>query len=320
MLSVVTVTYNSEAVIRGFLQGVSRLPVATHLIAVDNGSTDRTLKALRDAGSPKIISGHGNIGFGPAVNLGVRAASTDTVLILNPDAAPIEADDALLRRFLVSTAPAGVTGCAIKAARGRAPGYAVRPETGWREEVASFLARSFLKPRQLHLPRRPALAWNAKWASGAAILVRRSEFLRVGGFDERYFMYYEDRDLCRRYASHGYPIRRSRAICVLHEVGQSSPVDNGRRLAWGLLGLVQYTAIHQGLEEAAKASNAIQRALAAIEHRYVSLGEWAALELPLRKAREARHARESLRGDAVAGVASSRRPFYPDAIRLFAAA
>ena len=60
------------------------------------------------------------------------------------------------------------------------------------------------------------------WVSGACFMVRREAFASVGGFDERYFLYWEDADLCRRLRTAGYEIRHAPGAVAVHQVGQSS--------------------------------------------------------------------------------------------------
>jgi GT2 family glycosyltransferase len=60
------------------------------------------------------------------------------------------------------------------------------------------------------------------WVSGACLLARRDAFTQVGGFDERYFMYWEDADLCRRLRAAGYHVRYVPAAMAVHRVGHSS--------------------------------------------------------------------------------------------------
>jgi GT2 family glycosyltransferase len=60
------------------------------------------------------------------------------------------------------------------------------------------------------------------WVSGSCMLVRRDAFVQVGGFDPRYFMYWEDADLCRRLRSAGWRVRYRPDARVVHTVGQSS--------------------------------------------------------------------------------------------------
>jgi GT2 family glycosyltransferase len=60
------------------------------------------------------------------------------------------------------------------------------------------------------------------WVSGACMLARREALVQVGGFDERYFLYWEDADLCRRLRGRGYQVRYVPGACAIHRVGQSS--------------------------------------------------------------------------------------------------
>jgi len=60
------------------------------------------------------------------------------------------------------------------------------------------------------------------WLSGACLLVRRDAFLAAGGFDERFFMYWEDADLCRRLRGQGFTIRYVPGASAVHQVGRSS--------------------------------------------------------------------------------------------------
>ena len=66
------------------------------------------------------------------------------------------------------------------------------------------------------------------WVSGACMLVRRDAVVSVGGFDERYFMYWEDADLCRRLRERGHTIRFAPAASAVHRVGQSSRTARAR--------------------------------------------------------------------------------------------
>src|SRR5262245_15301006 len=68
------------------------------------------------------------------------------------------------------------------------------------------------------------------WVSGACMLVRRSAFEAVGGFDERYFLYWEDADLCRRLRAHGYHVRYVPNATAVHSVGQSSKTVRARAI------------------------------------------------------------------------------------------
>jgi N-acetylglucosaminyl-diphospho-decaprenol L-rhamnosyltransferase len=70
------------------------------------------------------------------------------------------------------------------------------------------------------------------WVSGVALMVRRAEFLAVGGFDPAFFMYYEDVDLCRRYRARGLELERVVEACVVHEGGRSRVSARAQKRAY----------------------------------------------------------------------------------------
>jgi GT2 family glycosyltransferase len=92
------------------------------------------------------------------------------------------------------------------------------------------------------------------------LFVRRSEFLTLGGFDLRYFLYGEDVDLSRRYRMRGLPIRLTEALVGEHSGGGSSidPHETLRiaPLAWSVLGTLEYLSIWSGSRTAARAARA----------------------------------------------------------------
>jgi hypothetical protein len=89
------------------------------------------------------------------------------------------------------------------------------------------------------------------------LLSRRDEFLGIGGFDERYFLYAEDLDLCQRYRSRGFRLRTTDALAGIHRQGRSSSPDEGQpvfRAGWSLLGLIEYIARWNGQASARRAA------------------------------------------------------------------
>jgi GT2 family glycosyltransferase len=85
------------------------------------------------------------------------------------------------------------------------------------------------------------------------LLARRAEFLRLGGFDRRFFLYYEDRDLAARYRQAELPIRITTALEGAHAESGSSGTDDLRVVpaGWAFLGWIQYVFLHRG-ERAAR--------------------------------------------------------------------
>jgi glycosyltransferase involved in cell wall biosynthesis len=243
MLSVVIVTYNSEACVGPCLDALARwLPDAERLV-VDNASADAS-RSIAESHGATVIGLPRNLGFGRACNIGAERAQHEHVLFLNPDVAIGWADADRLKHLMA--APAfGLLAPTSTSTR------FIFSESSWIRETL-FLALRALRPREL--PRKVVAlhAGRPVWASGAALLVRRSEFLGIGGFDPHYFLYYEDRDLSWRYRQRGLPVRTSSAIVADHVGGGSSEVGDLRSDigAFAILGWIQYESRARGRDAA----------------------------------------------------------------------
>ena len=145
------------------------------------------------------------------------------------------------------------------------------------------------------------------------LLVARDEFLELGGFDPRFFLYYEDRDLSRRYHNANLPVRITKAIRGRHAAGTSSASDGLRAgpMAWSLLSWIQYIWIHEGERTAWRAARATLTTL-----RVLRLGAHALASLPWARARrKARQLDEVLRA-LTEHASGDDTGFCPDALRL----
>jgi GT2 family glycosyltransferase len=239
-ISVVIVNYNSGAALESTL---ASLPAGLagfewDAVVVDNASADHSERAALKDDRVRLVRQPSNAGFAAGVNIGTAATSAPFVLVLNPDCrlAP-EAGPVLLNEL--QNHPS----CAVI-------GPAVLDPSGTLQESArgdpdmltgafgrtSFLSRVFPDSR----PARRNLRSNAlssstgmsqpvDWVSGACMLVRRDALAGVDGFDEGYFLYWEDADLCRRLRTAGWETRYMPGATAVHDVGQSS--RNARALA-----------------------------------------------------------------------------------------
>ena len=248
-LSVVVVTFNSAACIEGCIESVRRLLPTAEIVVVDNASTDTTADVVASSGPDvRLVRSETNVGFGRGSNRGVEAASGTHVLFLNPDVRLAAVDAAELER-LAGLSPFGLVAPLLASGTGSRR----RTEHGHAEPhwLSDYLQNTLhaLRPRELPAPRRArSRRGTPAWVSGAMLLVERSEFLAVGGFDSRFFLYYEDRDLAARYRTAQLPIRTTRALVGEHEIGGSSGDDSLRvePMAWALLSWLQYLYVWRG--------------------------------------------------------------------------
>lgn len=261
-LSVVTVTYNSERVIAGTIDAVRRLLPEAELVVVDNGSRDATVDIVAARGADRVVSGHGNVGYGGGVNRGAQIARGALLLVINPDVTLVGVDPFELRA-LSAQRTVGIRRCQF-VGRGHGHGpldqrWSPRAELNW------ALLNWFVVPREISI-RRPRLWRGAApaWVYGAAFVVSREEFLAHGGFDERLFLYYEDYELSRRYESHGLPVATTGGVTVVHTAHASSPGDEELLISWALLSLIQYADSWEGSVVAERIASSALRGLAAV--------------------------------------------------------
>ena len=226
MLSAVVVNYNSAGHLVDCVRSL-RADGADEVIVVDNASSDRSREALAGADPDAVwIQTGRNLGFGSAANRGVAAARHDLVAVMNPDAVVEPGALKALVDVLDREPTVAVVGPRVE-----------NPDGSWYPSARAFpslrdaLGHAFLhyvSPDNRFSRRYKLLDWDrdvareADWVSGTFMLVRRDAFDEVGGFDEAYFMYVEDVDLCWRLGQAGWRIRYEPAARVIHAIGGSS--------------------------------------------------------------------------------------------------
>lgn len=259
MLTVVIPTFNSSHCIRDCIGSVADAIGDCHVVVVDNASSDETRSLARRAGdcgpAVEVVEMGWNSGFATASNEGIRRAPGDLILLLNPDAKierPVEA--ATLDRLEAGWSGLGSVVFDI----GSDPARHVMRERPWWMDVWRKMLLPY-KPREIEEPasRFPV---GKRWIAGAGLLLRKEEFLSVGGFDQTFFMYVEDRDLCRRYREAGLPVTSETPLHGSHPMGQSSgPSERERpeRLAWSFLSWIEYIERKSGPAQAAAAASTL---------------------------------------------------------------
>ncbi len=242
-VDVVIVAYDSRDDLPACLAGVRRLRGVGQVVVVDHGR-DGSADVARAAGV-EALEDPSNPGFGAGQNRGVRATSAPYVLLLNPDAEPqsdgVAAGLALLERDPSVAAAQGVivdraSGTPQRSAgRELGPLHLVGRALGARRllgfgPVRRVVAR--LAPTSDHVDRVPDAPTGVTSLAATALLVRRAAFSDVGGFDEQYFLYGEDLDLCRRWRAAGWRLVALPDRFAVHDGGASSDRWTARELAW----------------------------------------------------------------------------------------
>ncbi len=216
-ISVIVVTYNSAATIGACLRPLVSAPAAggsAEIIVIDNCSTDGTAGIVRaDFPQVRCITSEFNKGFAAAVNSGASLASGEYLFILNPDT---QVDGTFIGRMIAELS--ADRSIVLAGCRWVGPDGAPQP-SAWRlPDLLTIAAESFLpytlSTRILRCDRGGVL--TSGFVSGGCFLVRSELFRSLRGFDERYFMYYEDADFCLRARAAGYPPRFFGDLHVVH--------------------------------------------------------------------------------------------------------
>jgi GT2 family glycosyltransferase len=215
---------------------------ADQVIVVDNGSDDGSANALKSLADRRveIIQSVTNVGFGAAANMGALRASADWLIFLNSDAelqagalAPMVQELTHRRRVVVGPQVVNVDGSVQRSA-----GMLPRPlDLTIRAMDLHLIARAVVRlpvigrlADRTPLGREYAASTNTEtvdvsMVSGSCFGIGEADFHALGGFDDRYFMYFEDADLCRRASLAGMRIRFVPAARVQHKVAASTEAD-----------------------------------------------------------------------------------------------
>lgn len=221
-LSALIVSYNVAPLLRRCLASLGE---ADEIVVVDNASSDESVEMVgREFPGVTLIASTENRGFGVGVNEAARHATGDAFLLLNPDAVVRPGALPAMVEALARRPTAGAIGFrqvdesgTFQLSFGPAPSL---PLELLRMIVQRLLDRgdrrlAALIDRLCSRPRR------VPWVTGSSLVVRREAFERVGGFDERYFLYYEDADLCLRLGRKVGPIWYDPSVTVVHHRGAS---------------------------------------------------------------------------------------------------
>jgi N-acetylglucosaminyl-diphospho-decaprenol L-rhamnosyltransferase len=228
-LSAVIVNYNAGPELRAALQSIAHEMAGCRweALVVDNVSTDGSSDYVWEfAPHARVLRNTVNVGFGRGINQGVAASSAPLILIMNPDCRLERDAVARMRAELEERVRCAVVGPRVLDPDGSEQGSA----RGDPDMLTGLFGRTgalrYLLPSSA-VSRRNVVgsgggSVTVDWVSGACMLVRRAAFDEVGGFDARYFLYWEDADLCRRLRARGYEIRYVPAAAAVHQVGRSS--------------------------------------------------------------------------------------------------
>lgn len=207
-MDAVIVTYNSAVDLQGLVANDALLEAFDRIVMVDNGSTDNSVEIGIGAGFDVVQ--RGNDGFGAGVNAGVQRVRSEYFAVLNPD---IRFDSAEIVTRAVARLDkepgTGIVGPCL-----------VLPDGSVQDSARTVPTLSDLVRRRLSEEAVGRITSNSvvsvPWVVGACMFVRRKAFDAIGGFDDAFFLYFEDVDVCVRARHAGWDVVYDPSLKVAH--------------------------------------------------------------------------------------------------------
>ncbi len=220
--TIIIVTHNSANVIEECLSALANQErdIQSRIIVIDNNSSDSTRKICETMfPSLKVIYNRKNIGFAAAVNQASEFVDTDYLILLNPDVITDKKFLGCVDGFLLENTEADIIGVQLMDSKWR-------PERScWKKpSYISLIFETFL-PYKLSvklMTTSTRTVSEADAVTGACMIIRSNLFNNFNGFDERFFMYYEDIDFCLRAKDAGYKVFYNPLIRAVHHSADSS--------------------------------------------------------------------------------------------------
>jgi N-acetylglucosaminyl-diphospho-decaprenol L-rhamnosyltransferase len=251
VLEVVIVSYRCGEMLRGCLQSLRDHPPAAALgvTVVDNASGDGTADVVRrEFPEVTLIELDENVGFSAGNNIVLRKTTAEYVLVLNPDTLLCEGTLDGLLNLMAADRRIGIAGCRLVQEDGTLDHAARRSFPTPVSALGHFLrvGRSDRAPASLSAYRAPDVSEGPVDAvNGAFMLMRREMLDEIGLFDEGYWMYMEDLDLCYRAAQAGWITWYEPSVAAVHVKAGTSGRHRRLRLNYAFhYGMYRYYRTH----------------------------------------------------------------------------
>ncbi len=246
-LSVVIVTRNRLDKLKRCVASVQEKLPKAQVIVIDNGSTDGTVVFLKGCHNVKTNFLVSNVGPAAARNVAIRESLRSYIMFLDDDAWISKLNIGEIKQFFIDNLTVGIIAPRL-----------LYPNLDIQESVRSFPTVPFLLWRGTFLRKVfPRAKWYEKsllldvinsaskpcvveWAISACFIVRKSIFDLTGSFDDKYFIYYEDADMCYRAKLNGYSVYYWPDATIYHEYARSSANKIGLPLMRHILSICRF--------------------------------------------------------------------------------
>lgn len=212
------ISYNTKSLLKQCLDSLSSIEdLEYEVVVIDNGSTDGSIELVKlKYPQIKLRENKRNLGFSKAANQSLKLCRGKYVFFLNSDAVITNPIHPVLSYF-DNNSQVGVVGLKMLEPNGQ-----IQPYThGIQQTLQSLVAYKISGRFTRYQHRCIVNPEETDWVSGGAMLVRRELLVQLGGFDENFFFYFEDMDLCARVRELGYKVVYYPGILVKHLGGSS---------------------------------------------------------------------------------------------------
>ena len=225
-LTIAIISYNTRDLLLACLKSIqdTTKDVGYELIVVDNASSDGSVLAVRaQFPQARVIANQDNGGYAKACNQAVAIGTGRYVLFLNSDTVMKARTLCTMVTCLDAQPDVGAVSCLQRNEAGQVlrscfPFPSVRDHLRYSAWIPMIIKQMGGVAPELDF----TVSQDVEWANGACLMVRRGLFDQLGGFDNHFFMYFEDVDLCRRIHQQGYRVRHAADGEVVHLIGRSS--------------------------------------------------------------------------------------------------
>lgn len=221
-LSFIIVTWNTDKITQKCVGSINKYIPNQEIIVVDNASSDKTVDILKKIKNVKIIKNKSNLGFAKANNIGLKSATSDYVVFINSDIELI--DNSLLKMvdFLKKNSQIGLIGPQFLNPDKTIQASVFPPQTAL-NAFKEFWLGKMAYSKYIPKTKNPI---EVSYISGGCVAINKKFFKKVGKWNEKYFFYFEDMDLCRQVAKFNKKIFYYPNCQVIHRHGVS-----GKKLA-----------------------------------------------------------------------------------------
>lgn len=218
-LSIIILSYNTKNLLRRCLASIYRKikSVNFEIIVVENASYDGSLEMVKkEFTNVKLIKNDSNVGFSKGANIGAKKAKKQILLFLNSDIELLSDDFNKVIELLDKDGKAAVIG-----------GLMENPDKTKQRSFGKFynlfqVGLMLIGGDKAELPKNVSTEKEVDWVSGGFLFIRKEIFDKFGGFDEKFFMYLEDMELCYRIKKQGYKVLFYPNVKAMHASYASS--------------------------------------------------------------------------------------------------